>query len=267
MSVVVTRAVVSARGAQGSARVELPNPHALSPHTIGSRLMFQAVGTTDAILARTGHSLVTNAYNDGTGWYHIAAGRSTALNMGVGQLTYYGSSSGSAGGAVSFSQYLNVDTSGNVSVTGGGAVITSGGSVGVTKGLHLFYNTSTNTGWLYSYEGTVDWYNFGIQAKTYKFQVNNVDALTIDANSNIGVRTSTFGTSAVGVLGIANGTAPSTGVADTVQFYSSDDAAGHTVPSFYCEGTNVVATGQADSASSVRVKMRINGTVYTFLCI
>ena len=56
-------------------------------------------------------------------------------------------------------------------------------------------------------------------------------------------------------------------IADTVCFYSSDDAAGHTIPSFQCEGTNVVATGQADSVSSVRVKMRINGTVRTFLCI
>ena len=84
---------------------------------------------------------------------------------------------------------------------------------------------------------------------------------------NVGIGTSTFGTSAVGVLSIANGTAPSTGPANTVQFYSSDDAAGHTIPSFYCEGTNVVATGQADSASGVRVKMRINGTVRTFLCI
>jgi hypothetical protein len=86
-------------------------------------------------------------------------------------------------------------------------------------------------------------------------------------NGNVGIGTTTFGTSAAQVLAIETGTAPSTGPADTVQFYSSDDAAGHTVPSFFCEGTNVVATGQADSASSVRVKMRINGTVRTFLCI
>lgn len=69
------------------------------------------------------------------------------------------------------------------------------------------------------------------------------------------------------VLTIYTGTAPAGGVADTVQFYSSDDAAGHTIPSFYCEGSNVIATGQADSTSSVRVKMRINGTVVTLLAI
>lgn len=57
------------------------------------------------------------------------------------------------------------------------------------------------------------------------------------------------------------------GVADEVLFYSSDNSAGHTIPSFYTEGTEVLATGQADSASSVRVKMRINGTVVTLLAI
>lgn len=74
-------------------------------------------------------------------------------------------------------------------------------------------------------------------------------------------------TGSTNTLDLFSGTAPDNGVADTVILYSSDDAAGHTVPSFYCEGTNVVATGQADSVSSVRIKMRINGTVYTLLAI
>lgn len=91
--------------------------------------------------------------------------------------------------------------------------------------------------------------------------------LSVDASGNLGLSTSTFGTSAAGVFAVKNGTAPTTGPADTVQFYSSDDAAGHTIPSFFCEGTNVLATGQADSASSVRVKVRINGTVVTLLAI
>lgn len=77
----------------------------------------------------------------------------------------------------------------------------------------------------------------------------------------------TFGASATKTLAISTGVAPSTGPADTIQLYSSDESAGHTIPSFFCEGTNVLATGQADSASSVRVKMRINGTVVTFLAI
>lgn len=74
-------------------------------------------------------------------------------------------------------------------------------------------------------------------------------------------------TGSTNTLRIANGTAPDNGIADVVQFYSSDNSAGNTVPSFYCEGTEVLATGQADSVSSVRVKMRINGTVVTLLAI
>jgi len=84
---------------------------------------------------------------------------------------------------------------------------------------------------------------------------------------NLVIGGTAFDSTGTQTLTVTTGTAPAAGVADTVAFYSSDDAAGHTVPSFYCEGTNVVATGQADSASSVRVKMRINGTVRTFLCI
>lgn len=66
---------------------------------------------------------------------------------------------------------------------------------------------------------------------------------------------------------VASGTAPTSSPNDSITLYSSDDAAGHTIPSFYCEGSNVLATGQADSASSVRVKLRINGTVVTLLAI
>ena len=73
--------------------------------------------------------------------------------------------------------------------------------------------------------------------------------------------------SGTNMMQVKTATAPTGATADNVVFYSSDDAAGHTVPSFYCEGTNVIATGQADSASSVRVKMRINGTVVTLLAI
>lgn len=80
--------------------------------------------------------------------------------------------------------------------------------------------------------------------------------------------TASFGTNTpTNVLIVANGTVPTSSPADTITLYSSDISAGNTEPSFYCEGTAVLATGQADSVSSVRVKMRINGTEVTILCI
>ena len=51
-------------------------------------------------------------------------------------------------------------------------------------------------------------------------------ALSITSAANVGVGTSTFGTSAARVFSIATGTAPSTSPADAVQIYSADAAAG-----------------------------------------
>jgi hypothetical protein len=93
------------------------------------------------------------------------------------------------------------------------------------------------------------------------------EVMRISPAGNLILGATAVNSSAVKVLGIATGTAPAAGVTDMVQIYSSDDSAGNTVPSFYCEGTGVLATGQADSASSTRVKMRINGTVVTLLGI
>lgn len=59
-----------------------------------------------------------------------------------------------------------------------------------------------------------------------EFSTNGVIRQTINSSGNIGFGTATFGTSAVGVLAIANGTAPITSPADAVQLYSADFAAG-----------------------------------------
>lgn len=67
----------------------------------------------------------------------------------------------------------------------GGSVTTGGAAVSGYRGLHSFYTTGTDTAWLYSYEGGVDWYNFGIQARSYSFQSNNVESMSIDVNTNV----------------------------------------------------------------------------------
>ena len=68
-------------------------------------------------------------------------------------------------------------------------------------------------------------------------------------------------------VSIGNGTAPTGANADTVSLFSKDISAGNTTLGIYAEGTSIVATGQADSASGVRVILNINGTDRTFLCI
>lgn len=148
---------------------------------------------------------------------------------------------------------------------------------------HIFVSNLSSTGFsgfsMANHSGTTAFF-FGVDNANSRVRMNatssfpwvfmtqGVERMRLDSAGNILINSApAAGTSAVGVLAIANGTAPSTGPADMIQLYSSDDSAGNTIPSWWCEGSGVVATGQADSASSVRVKMRINGTVRTFLCI
>ena len=86
--------------------------------------------------------------------------------------------------------------------------------------------------------------------------------MTLNGSNNLGLATSTFGTSATNTFSVASGTAPTTGVADTVQFYSSDLSAGNTIPSYYTEGTNV---GTGTPTADRTIAVRFNGTVYYLL--
>jgi hypothetical protein len=86
--------------------------------------------------------------------------------------------------------------------------------------------------------------------------------MTLNGSNNLGLATSTFGTSATNTFSVASGTAPTTGVADTVQFYSSDLSAGNTIPSYYTEGTNV---GTGTPTADRTIAVRFNGTIYYLL--
>lgn len=54
---------------------------------------------------------------------------------------------------------------------------------------------------------------------TAEFHTNNTERMRIDSAGNVGIGTSSFGTSAAGVIGIGNGTAPSTSPAGMGQLY------------------------------------------------
>ena len=86
--------------------------------------------------------------------------------------------------------------------------------------------------------------------------------MTLTGSNNLGLATATFGTNATNTFSIASGTAPSSGVADTVQLYSSDLSAGNTLPSWYTEGTNV---GTGTPTANRTIAVRYNGTVYYLL--
>jgi hypothetical protein len=70
--------------------------------------------------------------------------------------------------------------------------------------------------------------------------------VTLSVTGNLGLGTSSFGTSAVKVLALGSGTAPSTSPVDEFQMYSADIAAGHAAAHFRTElGTIIKLYQQA----------------------
>lgn len=131
--------------------------------------------------------------------------------------------------------------------------ILSGGNVGIgtiapTKNLEVAQSVSNTPGILVSragqtigigieafganYGGGI-WFNDVMQASFYdtgmalgSYASQNPPTGGLILSGSLGIGTPTFGTSAAKVLGIGNGTAPSTAPADMVQLWSADYAAG-----------------------------------------
>jgi hypothetical protein len=96
----------------------------------------------------------------------------------------------------------------------------------------------------------------------FSFNNANTPLLTILGAANVGIGSTTFGTSAARVLGIGNGTEPSTSPADMVQLYSVDLSAGNATLGLRTETAVVSESVTSDRTLSVR----INGTTYK-LCL
>jgi hypothetical protein len=165
------------------------------------------------------------------------------LQGGAGGASSHASGNGGLGGFV----YINGGTggTGGASATGG-----AGGPVNVTGGQATGAG-NTNGGGVFVIGG----------AKANSGTNGNV-LLAIDYAStkrgNVGVGIAGFGTSAVGVLGIGNGTEPTTSPADMVQLYSVDLSAGNATLGLRTETAVVTETVTSDRTLSVR----INGTTY-----
>lgn len=117
-----------------------------------------------------------------------------------------------------------------------GIFVEDGGQVGIgmTPGKSLDVNGTTrstyimahginllNTTGLYSLAG-VPINLITLSTDNIVFKANNTTEMTIASGGNIGISTDTFDGTAVGVLAIANGTAPGAGTADQSYIYAKD---------------------------------------------
>lgn len=95
------------------------------------------------------------------------------------------------------------------------------------------------------------------------FGNGSIETARLTPEGNFGINTTVFGTNAEGVLALENGTAPTTGPANTVQIFSTDLSAGNTILSLRTEGTPV--SSNTSASPTKRIAIRINGTVYYLL--
>lgn len=120
--------------------------------------------------------------------------------------------------------------------------------------LGLGVNTAATTGHIIGQStgnNTVrDFYIYDYSTSTFK--------MIIDTSGNLGVGIGTFGTSAAKVLGLTNGTEPSSSPADMVQLFSVDLSAGNATLGIRTETAVVTESVTSDRTLSVR----INGTTY-----
>lgn len=91
------------------------------------------------------------------------------------------------------------------------------------------------------------------------------ERMRIDSAGNVGVKATTFGTSAAAAFGIANGTEPSTSIADQIVMGSVDLTAGNTIPYVRSEGTGMTGAGITNVTVTHKIAIKVNGTVYYLL--
>jgi hypothetical protein len=197
------------------------------------------------------------------------------LNLNDTTHSWHVAPSGTAGTAITFTQAMTLDASGNLGLgttspagrlhvaqtNAGGAQFITLQTTNTTQANGMIRwqgSAGVNQAFIGSYVSTADTGNL-------EFGNSTTSNLTLSSNGNLGLGTSTFGTSAAKVLAIANGTEPSTGPADTVQFFSVDRSAGNTIPGIYCEGTGVTDAAITNVTVTNKIAIKVNGTVYYLL--
>jgi hypothetical protein len=162
----------------------------VTPSAWGSSYKALDVRTASVYDTPTGNSsgFTFNAYFNGTNWiYKGTGGNATALRyeQGFGQHQWFTAPSGTAGNAISFTQAMTLDASGNLLV---GTTSNSYSDRAVFNGGVGIYGVQLNTA-----PGAST--NFEFVNRTgagFTYYVNNatLQAMTLDASGNLGIGTS-----------------------------------------------------------------------------
>lgn len=169
----------------------------VTPSAFSSAYKAFQFGQRGALYAHTSVSatnLADNAYDDGTAVKYIVTGTAQRYQMSAGQHQFYTAPSGTAGDAISFSQVMTLDASGNLGVgTTSPAYQLTVGTVGSTADAYIqIGSTTSGTGNLFfgdtaglgsgSFAGYIQ-YQHNVDAML--FGTNNTERARIDSSGNL----------------------------------------------------------------------------------
>lgn len=174
--------------------------------------------------------------------FFTAASGTTLTNASAPRVTIASTGHVSIGGATAPAYRLDVQGSGGTTLDTlrlSSNATDNANKVGGMVGRHYdideedtlsFWHSNISTGNRIVFGGGASGFNAATDVIFYTAANNTTlvgtERMRISPDGNLGIGTSTFGTSAAGVIGIANGTAPSSSPADIVQIWAQDTVAG-----------------------------------------
>ena len=161
---------------------------------------FQLVGGSSVASQTNALYLLNNAFYDGSAWRYINTSQATRLDLSGGAATFYNAASGTAGNAISFTQAMTLDASGNLGIanTSPSQKVSIGFTTG-TVGYNIVY-TGGGGGEVASFtaNGSTGEVRIGGTASTYfpTFYSNGSERARIDSSGRLLVNTTTNTTGA-----------------------------------------------------------------------
>ena len=169
-----------------------------------------------------------NFVNNSAQYVYLTTTQASRYEQISGEHRWFTAPSGTAGTAITFTQAMTLDANGWLGLGTASPATRLHVSSGATDEVARFeatsnpyislYRAGVRQFYLYT-AGTASVDLIVDVAKPLNFGTNSTIKMTLDTSGNLGIGATSFGTSAAKVIGIANGTAPTTSPAGMGQLY------------------------------------------------
>lgn len=188
------------------------------------------VGAISGVMGTTTESYLNSNATFNTTWQYIGTAVASQYRQTGGEHIWRSAASGTAASTITWSEVMRANGSVNTSnlligTTTGFNGASNRASIslnGVTDSIFSFGNGGTNSAYLWS---TTTYLDINVGSSRYmSFSTSATERMRIDTSGNLGIGVTAFGTAAAKIIGIANGTAPTTSPAGMGQLYVESGA-------------------------------------------